>query len=111
MISEIMSQKQDVPAVIRGAVCHYTANHKIPSLMQDFMDNQINRSRIETMLTELKNIINSDGTISQTAKETICSMSDIECISNIFIEAIKAPNIVFKGTRVLWQNGASTSSI
>ena len=58
MISELMGQKQDVPAVIRGAVCHYNANHKIPSLMQDFMDNQMNHSRIESMLAELKNIIN-----------------------------------------------------
>ena len=111
MISELMGQKQDVPAVIRGAVCHYNANHKIPSLMQDFMDNQMNHSRIESMLAELKNIINSDSTISQSAKETICNMGDIECISNIFVEAIKAPNTVLKEKRVLWQSGDSSLNV
>ena len=111
MISELMGQKQEVPAVIRGAVCHYNANHKILSLMQDFTDNQLNRSRIDAMFAELKNIVNSDSTISQSAKETICNMSDIECISNIFIEAIKAPNTVLKEKQVLWQSGDSSLNV
>lgn len=110
-ISNIMNQKEDVPSAIREAICGYTAPAKVFSAMEPFIEDQLNPSREESLLAELKQILNSDNTISQSAKEAICNMGDIECISNIFIEAIKAPNTVLKEKRILWQSGDSSLNV
>ncbi len=110
-ISNIMNQKEDVPTAIREATCDYTAPAKILSAMEAFIEDQLNPSRIEILVTELKQIFNLDNTFSQAAKKTVFDMSDIECISNIFIETIKAPNIVLKGTRALWQNDENSLNV
>lgn len=110
-ISNILNQKEDVPSVIRDAICDYSAPPTVVIAMTAFVEEQLNPSRIEILLNELKYILRLDNTLSKTFKESICGFDDMECISHIFIEAIKAPNIVFKGTRVLWQNGENSLNV
>lgn len=110
-ISNILNQKEDVPSVIRDAICDYSAPPTVVIAMTAFVEEQLNPSRIELLLNELKDVLRLDYTLSKTFKEITCGLNDMECISHIFIEAIKAPNIVFKGTRVLWQNGENSLNV
>ena len=110
-ISNIMNQKEDVPTVIREAISDYSAPPTVNLAMTAFVEEQLNSSRIDIMVAELKEIISTDRSLSESAKQTISSQSNMDLISMLFIETIKLPNVVLQGTKVLWQQGSNSLNL
>lgn len=110
-ISNIMNQKEDVPTAIRDAISNYSAPPTVNLAMTAFVEEQLNPSHIDIMVAELQEIINTDRSLSENAKKTISSQSNIDLISMLFIETIKLPNVVLQGTKVLWQQGSNSLNL
>lgn len=110
-ISGIMNQKEDVPTAIRAAISDCSALPAVILLMTAFVKEQLNPSRIDAMVAELKEIINTDQTLSKSAKEIISSQSNIDLISTFFIETIKLSNVMLQGTKVLWKQGSNSLNL
>ena len=110
-ISNIMNQKEDVPTAIRDAISNYSAPPTVNLAMTAFVEEQLNPSRTDALVTELKEIIRVDQSLSDSAKEEISSQSNADLISTLFIETIKLPNVVLQGTKMLWQQGSNFLNI
>lgn len=110
-VSNIMNQKEDVPSAIREAISNYSAPSTVNLAMTAFVEEQLNPSRIDALVTELKEIIRADQSLSDNAKEEISSQRNVDLISTLFIETIKLPNVVLQGTKTLWRQGNNALNI
>ena len=110
-ISNIMNQKEDVPSAIREAISDYSAPPTITLAMTAFVEELLNSSRIDLLVAELKEIVETHQSISENAKKEITSKSGIDLIVAVFIEVIKLPNIILQGAKVLWSQGCNSLNL
>ena len=111
LISEVLNQKEDVPTAIRNAVCKKGVLGRITQALGEFMDDYLNPIKIEMLIKELKEIIENDMTISNSAKEEMYSLDNKSFFARMFVEAVKVSNVILREEKKLWSSGDNSLSI
>ncbi len=102
-VSKLLARKENVPSAIQAALAVYGIEDKITEAFTAFLEDTIDCDSLDTIITELANL-NLDKTTLASTKENSKTV-----LVKVFIEAIKAPNLISTIECLeLWEKGKNS---
>lgn len=104
-ISGLLNQKEDFSFSIRDAICHYQTKKKLLEIFPCYIEDNLNYSRLPALVSDLKEIVKEDITLSKEFKTNLIKISSTELIVDCFIQSMKVSNMPIPKQKTIWKSG------
>ena len=104
-ISLLVNQREDVSSTIREPFCKPSATKKLVKVLPQFIEDYLNKSRLSALDESLRELLESDYSIDENVKKAYKQLCGVELFATVFVEAVKANNLIVHKEKELWHRG------